>query len=743
MAFSVNTPVGDGVTKQFAVNFTNGLFSRDSVHVFVEGEVDGLGEPVERTFTWINDGLIELDGAAPGAGVVVNIRRIMDKNGPAVDFADGEILTEATADRGLDHLLNSIHELIDGYGFGSIRTDMNLNGNLIRNLGEPTEPTDAARLSDISESASAAVLRQELQSGDPAQGSDLVAHTGTTDTVTEALDKRTIFAEGRTELKTVTAAVGTNVYLIEGGRSGPFVIKSGTPPSDPQEGIYVVLYNGNYAERVQKSPFNVKWFGAIGDHTTNDTVAIKAAIEATIGGKLVFPPGTYRFDEQIYIKDNNVHLEGESAATTFLNYDGPENTFAIKVQREDFATATSNPFLTSVRIENFTINPLKRSHSILHYSNVTRGIVRNILVPNGINDNDGFGQVGFLFEGGVFNTIERLYCNGNRAPVTTVGDTMFEFRAAAWGTVPTASVMTNCKISEIYAAYAKVGIKYQSISDARDFTAEQCDVGIKVSNEGSSFGSFFSPYFEYNNYDFELDAFQGTTVIGNCHVYSPYTIGYRTAMVKAETGCMTIHGLRRYQQSAYGPLLSYPTTINGFRRLFVSIDTFPPTAKLLPDSVSGFTVDGFRQSGVNQLDSVDNTLTYKNLICGTDRVEEVSFIGPDADGVVGVKPLSLPGNLTSYRVTQPADILAAFFSTESQSSGLTFNSPTIKVNGTALLTGVNATIDGITYQTYPRRHQLNAGDVITIEAGYPAATGEGLNCKLVLGFKPNFSLNPN
>lgn len=136
MAFSVNTPVGDGVTKQFAVNFTNGLFSRDSVHVFVEGEVDGLGEPIERTFTWINDGLIELDDAAPAAGVTVNIRRIMDKDKPAVDFEDGEILTEETMDRSQDHLLNSIHELLDGYGFENVQTDMRLNGNSLINVGD-------------------------------------------------------------------------------------------------------------------------------------------------------------------------------------------------------------------------------------------------------------------------------------------------------------------------------------------------------------------------------------------------------------------------------------------------------------------------------------------------------------------------------------------------------------------------------------------------------------------------------
>lgn len=46
-----------------------------------------------------------------------------------------------------------------------------------------------------------------------------------------------------------------------------------------------------------KSVFDVRDFGATGDGTTNDTVAIQAAIDAAfagLGGTVVFPPGNYR-----------------------------------------------------------------------------------------------------------------------------------------------------------------------------------------------------------------------------------------------------------------------------------------------------------------------------------------------------------------------------------------------------------------------------------------------------------------
>jgi len=166
MAFSINTPIGDGSTTQFAVNFVNGIFSRDNVTVFVDGEVDGLGDPVPRAFTWLSDGLIELSGAAPAAGVVIRIRRIMFKDAPIVDYEDGEILIEATLDKSNDQLINLIQELLDGFGFENIQTDINLNGNKITNtstdLNDPTSLVTVAGLGDAVERAEDAADAAEV-----------------------------------------------------------------------------------------------------------------------------------------------------------------------------------------------------------------------------------------------------------------------------------------------------------------------------------------------------------------------------------------------------------------------------------------------------------------------------------------------------------------------------------------------------------------------------------------------------
>ena len=59
-------------------------------------------------------------------------------------------------------------------------------------------------------------------------------------------------------------------------------------------GTIVVPTGGNGSSawlRIYNSSLNVKWFGAIGDGSTNDTTAIQNAIN--VGPSVYVPPGTY------------------------------------------------------------------------------------------------------------------------------------------------------------------------------------------------------------------------------------------------------------------------------------------------------------------------------------------------------------------------------------------------------------------------------------------------------------------
>lgn len=85
----------------------------------------------------------------------------------------------------------------------------------------------------------------------------------------------------RAAMKAYDVPPGTQFSLEEGGRSGTFVVKSGTPPSDPQEGIYIVLANGNYAERDSVYSVRPEMYGFSGSSTLQqNTDAINAAISS-------------------------------------------------------------------------------------------------------------------------------------------------------------------------------------------------------------------------------------------------------------------------------------------------------------------------------------------------------------------------------------------------------------------------------------------------------------------------------
>lgn len=92
---------------------------------------------------------------------------------------------------------------------------------------------------------------------------------------------RVIGVESRTKMKQYDVPEGVQFRLNDGGRSGTFFVKTGTPPiSDPFEGVYIVLNNGNYAVRQRGQAVTIgarlepEWFGLIKD---DETIAVAEA----------------------------------------------------------------------------------------------------------------------------------------------------------------------------------------------------------------------------------------------------------------------------------------------------------------------------------------------------------------------------------------------------------------------------------------------------------------------------------
>lgn len=96
----------------------------------------------------------------------------------------------------------------------------------------------------------------------------------TADTVSGSAADIALVTATISTMKGLNAVPGQVITLTQTGRAGQFVVKSGTPPSDPQEGIYVILDNGNYCERSEKEFVTPDMFGG------RSSTAIQAAFDS-------------------------------------------------------------------------------------------------------------------------------------------------------------------------------------------------------------------------------------------------------------------------------------------------------------------------------------------------------------------------------------------------------------------------------------------------------------------------------
>ena len=118
-------------------------------------------------------------------------------------------------------------------------------------------------------------------------------------------------------------AVMTMGYHSVNDEGGALYYIMDTAPASPA--YYETLNNGNYAVMITNGELNVKAFGAYGDDSHDDTVAIKAAITAAGGTyditftdfddtvkalTIKFPEGVYLISEELRINKNNINIIG-------------------------------------------------------------------------------------------------------------------------------------------------------------------------------------------------------------------------------------------------------------------------------------------------------------------------------------------------------------------------------------------------------------------------------------------------
>ena len=204
-------------------------------------------------------------------------------------------------------------------------------------------PTEAD--ANANNTASALVNIPDVE---PMTGNTVTTSTGT-QTIATALDDRVIVANSVADIEAMSlAVVGDVISLNAGGRSGTFDVVAGDFSTelvaDTLNGVYVGLAdNLSATEKVAKRrvglAVDVKWFGAVGDNITDDTLAIQAGITYTCGiqGTLHFGKSTYIYDsDEVFEIPSAIRLKGQGRGSAKVKCRGTGGSNRVGVRNHLF-----------------------------------------------------------------------------------------------------------------------------------------------------------------------------------------------------------------------------------------------------------------------------------------------------------------------------------------------------------------------------------------------------------------------
>ncbi|GAA3412175.1 glycosyl hydrolase family 28-related protein [Paenibacillus hodogayensis] len=108
-------------------------------------------------------------------------------------------------------------------------------------------------------------------------------------------------------------------YVKDSGQEGPFIYDPTDNTSPDNTGTVLVSSSGARFKRLYTGRVEVKWFGAKGDGTTDDTAAIQAAFDYIVGSpsrSLFFSEGVYLISDTVtvpYVHASGIHISSDNA----------------------------------------------------------------------------------------------------------------------------------------------------------------------------------------------------------------------------------------------------------------------------------------------------------------------------------------------------------------------------------------------------------------------------------------------
>jgi len=321
---------------------------------------------------------------------------------------------------------------------------------------------------------------------------DITFVSGTTVTSAwlNAANKATYTAANMTALRALVVSDGASVTWLRGyseafdGGEGIFVYDSTSSASD-NVGTIVAPDSGSgrWRRLTFGEPHNVKWYGATGNGSTDDTVALQRALDNSLS--ILVPAGTYKVTDDLTLRDghrivgvgrtNTIFSKSNYAGAVFLGIDTDYITIeSLSITGPGFAVGSSNKgidlhvssneIITNIRLQDVTV-------SAMNDTGIYIGTGFTVNYENVRCTDCGFA--GIWVDGGDSHTFDS--CNTKN---TVIG--FYVNNPTGFG--PTTIVFNAC-----YAEQAGAGFK---LNDANNAVLNGCGVEAPIDRAPNAEGGY-------------------------------------------------------------------------------------------------------------------------------------------------------------------------------------------------------------------------------------------------------------
>lgn len=328
-----NVYSGNGSTTVFPYTFAMNNDHPEYIHVYITGE-DGVARETTDFTVDVNAGNVvypKPGSTAPAltTGQKITLLREVPLQQLLALFNQGPFFSE-NIEQQLDEMEMQIQQLREA-GERSLKTSVestNFNAAIplkpgksfrINQEGTGFEVTEDPAVAMQAAQISATLATSAKQAAEEAQAA---AEQSAAIAVTAAVKNYDNVAAMKADhfIWAGVKAITSGYYSANDGGGGNYIVRTKTAEDVEDNGSIHFLQNNLVAELVATRA-NVKQFGAKGDNTHDDTVAIQTAVDyctGRAGGTVYFPEGDYKVSDTICINASNIKVAGAGKCRAIL-----------------------------------------------------------------------------------------------------------------------------------------------------------------------------------------------------------------------------------------------------------------------------------------------------------------------------------------------------------------------------------------------------------------------------------------